>query len=168
MEFTNDLPSRSLDHQTIEIDDLAAYPQYLETIAQWHQQQWAHLNPGETLALRIQRMQGYLLNSLIPTMYIAQQNELLLGSAMIVFDEMETHPELNPWLASVYVDKNNRQQGIGSLLVRHVMAKAKNHNISTLYLYTPDQAPFYQHLGWKTISEEHLHAEPVTLMKVDF
>lgn len=166
MEFTDTQSLNSPTREVIEICDLTDHPQYLGTLAGWHQQQWAHLNPGETLAMRVQRMRGYLLEPFIPTMYIAREDDKLLGSAMIVIDEMETHLELGPWLASVYIDERYRKLGIGSLLVRHVMAKAKENGVATLYLYTPDQAPFYQHLGWQILDEECYQGETVTLMKI--
>ena len=34
------------------IVNLKKAPEHLETIAQWHQAEWSHLNPGETLEQR--------------------------------------------------------------------------------------------------------------------
>jgi len=149
----------------LQIIDLKHKPQYLEQLAHWHQHQWQHLNPGETLGKRIVRMQAYLDNRLIPSTYIALRNNTLLGSAALVDNDMETHTELGPWIASVYVDSMHRQQGIGSRLVLHVMQQAQQSGIRQLFLFTPDRQSFYTRIGWQIYGREHYHGEPVTLMQ---
>ncbi len=146
--------------------DLSEQPHYLSTLAAWHQQEWAHLNPGSSLENRIEKMQDYLGDGLVPSTFIFKQHEQLAGSAAIVVCDMGTHTELTPWLASVFVAPHMRRQGIGTQLVKHVMSQAKMAGISTLYLFTPDQSAFYQTLGWSVIAEEVYCETAVTLMQV--
>ena len=138
----------------------------LETLARWHQQEWSQLNPGETLEQRIKRMQPFLNDNLIPSTYIAFDNNLY-GSAAIVESDMDNRPELSPWLASVFVKPEYRNQGIGSALVRHVMQQAKLSNVEKLYLYTPDRETFYHKLGWNHIDTVHYHGHEVVIMEAD-
>ena len=138
----------------------------LEMLAQWHQQQWSTLNPGETLEQRIIRMQPFLNDELIPSTYIAF-DDILFGSAAIVESDMDSRPCLSPWLASVFVKPEYRNRGIGSALVRHVMQQAKLSDIEKLYLYTPDREAFYLRLGWKRIDTEHYHGHEVVIMVAD-
>jgi N-acetylglutamate synthase-like GNAT family acetyltransferase len=102
---------------------------------------------------------------LVPSTFIAKTTELL-GSAAIVENDMDTKPELTPWLASVFVAPEYRNQGIGSQLVKHVMQKAKQAGIKAIYLFTPDQTIFYQKLGWEVISTEEYREHSVTVMRV--
>lgn len=101
----------------------------------------------------------------IPTTFIAVDADTLLGSAAVVEQDMETRPDLAPWLASVYVAESARSRGIGTQLVRRVMRVAREHGIMPLYLFTPDREAFYKKLGWQTISEEEYHDDRVTVMK---
>lgn len=149
----------------MQILDLRDEPQQIPKLAEWHHQQWASLNPGGSLEKRIVKMQDYLSDKLLPSTFIAKTTELL-GSAAIVENDMDTKPELTPWLASVFVAPEYRNQGIGSQLVKHVMQKAKQAGIKAIYLFTPDQTIFYQKLGWEVISTEEYREHSVTVMRV--
>lgn len=138
-------------------------PEYLTTLAGWHQQEWAALNPGETLDMRISRMQTYLNNDFIPTTYIIKQ-EVLIGSAAITSNDMGSHSELSPWLASVFVAPEYRQRGIGKKLVLHVMQQARINGTDKIYLYTPGNEHFYKNLGWVTLNSEIYHGQQVDVM----
>ncbi|MFM8342827.1 MAG: GNAT family N-acetyltransferase [Methylomonas sp.] len=149
----------------MQILDLRDAPQQIPKLAEWHHQQWASLNPNGSLEKRIVKMQDYLSDELIPSTFIAKTSRLL-GSAAIVDNDMETWPELTPWLASVFVAPEYRRQGVGSQLVKHVMHKAKHAGIEAMYLFTPDQANFYQKLGWEVIANEEYRGHSVMVMRV--
>jgi GNAT superfamily N-acetyltransferase len=149
----------------MKIIDLRQDPQHLNTLAQWHHDQWAYLHPGGSLAGRIEKMAAYLGDTFIPTIFIAK-NPDILGSAAIVAHDMDTRPDLTPWLASVYVAPEHRKKGVGAELVRHVMREARQAGIKTFYLFTPDQEHFYQKLGWRTLRKESYHGHDVTVMQV--
>lgn len=146
--------------------DLACEPQHISTLAAWHHQQWQALNPGDTLELRIARMQSYLDDNLLPSTFICLKDQQLTGSAALVKSDMDSHSELTPWLASVFVAPDFRRRGIGSKLVEHVMQRARQAGIARLYLFTPDHAEFYRRLGWSSIAEEHYRGLQVSLMSV--
>ena len=150
----------------MQILNLNNAPQYIPQLAAWHHQEWASLNPGRTLEQRIEYMQSYLGDDLVPSTFIAL-GPALLGSAAITLNDMDTRPELTPWLASVFVAPPCRNQGVGSLLVQHAMLQAKAARISTLFLFTPDRVSFYQRLGWQTLMPEHYRNHPVTIMYVE-
>lgn len=152
---------------SLELADLRAYPEYLPQLAAWHHQEWQALNPGQTLAQRIQAMQAYLGAGFVPTTYIAKANGVL-GSAAIISHDMDNKPELTPWLASVYVAPEYRNQGVGSRLVQHILKQAAAAGLSRLYLFTPDRASFYQRLGWQVLSTESYRGHPVTVMVFRF
>jgi len=150
----------------MKIVNLKAVPSELPVLAKWHQQEWADLNPGKSLKDRINKMQAYLENGFVPSTYVAIADELL-GSAAIVKCDMDTRAELEPWLASVYVAKSQRGNGIGTALVKHIMQKAAHNGIERLYLFTPGQKEFYQGLGWQYLEQTQYHDQQVTIMYVD-
>ena len=150
----------------MQILDLRNEPQHISQLAEWHHQEWSSLNPGRTLEQRIESMQSYLGDDLVPSTFIAK-DATLMGSAAIIVSDMETKPELTPWLASVFVRPDFRNRGVGGLLVQHVMQQARIAGIEQLYLFTPDRASFYRRLGWKTLSEEQYREHRVTIMSVE-
>ena len=148
----------------MEILNLRACPEYLPVLAQWHHNEWLDLNPGQTLTQRIEKMQAYLDDNFIPSTFVAK-DKTILGSASILANDMETRPQLSPWLASVFVAPEYRNRGVGTQLVLHVMAQAKNEGIKTLYLFTPDKTGFYKNLGWHTLSVMNYHGHEVSIMQ---
>lgn len=153
------------------LQELKEAPEYLAQLAQWHHAEWTHLNPGLTLQERMEEMQDHLNADSVPTTFVAHkvsdatdQSPILLGSASVIANDMDTKPELRPWLASVYVDVEQRKQGVGGALVKQVMAFAKANGVKDLYLFTPDQKHFYQNLGWQVIEETDYRGEAVTVM----
>lgn len=149
----------------VDIVDLKFVPQFLPTLAEWHHREWAYLNPGRSLEQRIADMQEHLHETLVPSTWVAVVDSTPAGSASLLHADMDTHPELTPWLASVYVAPDFRRRGIASQLVQQVMTQAQQHGIATLYLFTPDQALLYASLGWRIINEEEYFGGQVTLMK---
>lgn len=148
--------------------DLASAPHHLPQLAAWHHAEWAHLNPGRSREELAAQMQEYLAATPLPRMFIAEADGRLLGSAALVAGDMDSHPELGPWLANVYVDAAQRGQGLGRLLVRAVMDHARALGLPRIYLFTPDQAAFYAALGWTPVLTEAFHGETVTVMRHDF
>jgi N-acetylglutamate synthase-like GNAT family acetyltransferase len=151
----------------LKIINLRSAPEHVLTIAKWHHEQWGYLNPGGTVNTRVEKMQRYLTGVAMPSMYICVDGDKVLGTAALVESDMDSHPELSPWLASVYVRADYRRQGIGAQLVNKVVAVAKTLGHSPLYLFTPDQSHFYQHLGWQFIAQESYRGGEATLMKIE-
>ena len=135
------------------IDDLANRAELIPTLARWHLAQWAYLNPGDALERRIARLQNHCGSEAIPTTFVAH--------------DMDTHPELSPWLASVYVAPEFRRQGIGSALVRRVGEEARKLGHQNCYLFTPDRDAFYTQLGWRISSREAYRGEIEIVMELE-
>jgi N-acetylglutamate synthase-like GNAT family acetyltransferase len=130
-------------------DRLAALP----TLAQWQHDEWGHLRPGDTLEKRRARLQSFCKRDRIPLTVVALEDGEVLGSASLIFHDMETRMELTPWLAAVFVGEQHRRKGIGAELVRRIMAEAGKLDVPLLYLYTVHSERFYAALGW--VLHEH-------------
>jgi N-acetylglutamate synthase-like GNAT family acetyltransferase len=148
------------------IINLKERPHFIPTLAAWHYVQWGYLNPGVSLETRIEKMQKYLGDEPIPSTYLWVDEDDLIGSAALVKSDMDTHPELTPWLASVYVKLEGRGSGVGAALVNHIVQKAREQNLKELFLFTPDREIFYAKLGWHTFAKEEYLGSEVTLMKI--
>lgn len=145
---------------------LADYPQHIPTLAAWHHAQWGHLNPGSTAEGRAERLSQQILHTGIPTTLIAVEDDTMLGSASLVKNDLDTHPALVPFLASVYVAPAYRGRGIASALVQRIMDETRQLGLPTLYLITPDQQRLYGRLGWTALEQVNYRGESVTLMTV--
>ena len=151
----------------VRIENIADYPALVETVARWQWEEWGHLDPTDSLAERITSLRNQTDPNRIPTAYIALEGDEPLGTAALVRHDMDTHRELSPWLASVYVTPAARRRGVASALVRRVVRQAAALGIARLYLYTPDAQGLYEKLGWQAIGTEHFQGHLVTIMAID-
>lgn len=158
------LPQTPLE---IQIDYLAANPEIIPLLAQWHDQEWGHLTGASTVQLRKARLKHHLQRNAIPTTFVALHHEKPVGSASLVANDMAIFTEWIPWLANVYVLPEYRRQGIGAMLVQRVAAEALNLGYPRLYLYTPDQMHFYETMGWQSAHQRHYRGAEMTVMTRD-
>lgn len=151
----------------VRIENIADHPALIEIVARWQWEEWGHLDPADSLAARITGLRDQTDPDRIPTAYIALAGDEPLGTASLVRHDMDTHRELSPWLASVYVTPAARGRGVASALVRRVVRQAATLGITRLYLYTPDAQGLYEKLGWQVIGTEHFEGHGVTIMAID-
>ena len=152
----------------MRIEYLADFPELVPVLAKWHHNQWSYLNPGRSLASRVEELQKYHGRRQIPATVVAMSGDLPVGSASLIAHDMDTHMELSPWLASVFVLPAHRRKGIASALVRRIEREAGELGVRVLYLFTPDQEALYARLHWITISREDYRGERVVVMERKF
>lgn len=149
-----------------QISPLAEVISSIPVLAEWHHREWQHLNSDSyDLEARIHDYRQTALSAHLPVMYVAHLNDNPLGSARLVKNDMQTHPELSPWLASLYVHEQYRRQGIATALIKSIESAALERQFRTLYLFTENQQPLYKNLAWQVISEETYFNEKVTIME---
>jgi len=146
---------------------LADYPQFVPLINKWLFQEFSHLTIESSERKWLIALKKKLHKKKIPTSFVAISGENPIGFACLVHQDMETHKHLTPWLAGVYVIPEQRRQGIGTRLVLHAMAEAKELSITTLYLFTPDKKSFYERLGWNVLEQTDYRGVNVFVMSVD-
>ncbi|CAM3685463.1 GNAT family N-acetyltransferase [Parendozoicomonas haliclonae] len=148
----------------MEIRNLNACPEALPALAEWHYDEWAHLYPKETLASFTNDLARGLSEETLPTTLVVYEQGEIIGSASLIEDDMDSHPELSPWLANVFIREDHRGRGLGQLIAKAIMDFAKAKNIDEMFLFTPDQQTFYERLGWTLRNRESYHGEDVSLM----
>jgi N-acetylglutamate synthase-like GNAT family acetyltransferase len=148
----------------VRIDYLANHPDCVPQIAEWFYREWAPLYKDvglHEIALRIGSRLNY---DKIPLTIIALRGRELIGTAGLKESDMDTHPEISPWLAGLYVAEKERCKGIGKMLVDKIVTIAGELKISRLFLFTPCQEPFYKKMGWELLTRESYHEHLVSIM----
>ena len=138
--------------------------EYVFQLATWHHNEWLHLNPGATLEERTARYKKSVLTQSLPEIMIACEGDKLLGSVTLDKEDMDTRKFLTPWLASLFVEPDNRGRGIASALIKFCVNYAKQQGFKNLYLFTEDQRDFYQHRGWHFVEALEYRNAEVDLM----
>jgi GNAT superfamily N-acetyltransferase len=150
---------------SIKISPLHGCPYLAPVVAQWHFDEWGHLYPGGTVHGWLDHVRTRMNTDRIPMTVVAlDDRDEPIGTAALTEHDMETHPELSPWLGGVYVIPTARRCGVASALVRYLMGSAANLGIRDLYLHTSGANGLYRRLGWRALSRELYMGEDVTVM----
>ena len=148
----------------MQIELLADRLEFIPQLAKWHDQEFGYLRPGFSIADRIRMLHERSGRHELPISFVASSGDELLGSAMLIAHDMDTHPQYSPWLAGVFVSPAHRRRGIGRALSEHVAREAARLGFTTLYLYTPSAQDFYSEFGWSTLERAHYRGVDVTIM----
>lgn len=148
----------------MQIAYLADHPQHIPTVAHWQYEEWGHLNPGDSVQGRIERLSQHTGRPGLPTTLIALAHDTVLGSAGLVVNDLRSQPALTPFLASVYVAPAYRRRGVATALVTQAKVVIQQLGLPVLYLITPDQQNLYARLGWQAQGDLEYRGELVTLM----
>ena len=139
----------------------------IQPVAKWLYDQWGCHLPGrsiETAEFALKQQPG---PDGLPFTLIAVEAEEPVGVARLVASDLEGRPDLQPWLASVFVPIRKRSQGIGASVCAEIVKYARELGFPTIYLFTPDRAAFYERQGWSVIGQESHCDTEVTLMKFE-
>ena len=146
------------------IEHLADHPEALPILAEWQHAEWGHIRPGDTVEKRAERLRAYSNRDRIPLTVVAMENHEVLGSASLIEHDLDTRPELSPWLASVYVGVPFRHRGIASELVQRIVEEAAKLEVSLLYLYTAHSERLYASLGWRLMERTSYRDQSIVIM----
>ena len=149
----------------MQIVHLRERPIYIKTIAKWLYNEWGHLRPNSSLDSAVEKIKKRVKGKDIPSIFVAELEGNPIGTISLVEHDLEIRPELTPWLASLYVRKDCRGQGIGCQLVFFFESFARKLNIEKVYLYTPNQQKLYSTLGWTEREELEYLSRKVTIME---
>ena len=81
--------------------------------------------------------------------------------------DLDSRPDLSPWLGGLYVEPAFRGRGHAARLVCEVEEAARAASVSTLWLYTLNAEALYLRLGWQHAGVEQEDGRDVLLMRRD-
>ncbi|MBN1686643.1 MAG: GNAT family N-acetyltransferase [Spirochaetales bacterium] len=148
----------------LTVDFLKNYPQYLESVAKWIFAEWGSSSGDPTVDSTRVRIAKRMRDDAIPLTMIALLDGEPAGTVSLKIDDMDTRPDLTPWLAGVYVKEGMRERGIGSVMVKAAEETAKRLGTRRLYLFTPNRRSFYERMMWDFLENAEYRGEQVTIM----
>ncbi len=132
---------------------LCDYPQYTEIVAKWIFEEFVKsIRPEVTFDMVLDRVKEKNKYD-IPVTLIVLEGDLCLGTVSLSNNDLKNRPDLEPWLASLIVNKEFRNREIGKILVDEIIKIAKNRGYKQLYLRTEKAVDYYKKLGWGYIEE---------------
>lgn len=103
----------------------------------------------------------------LPRFYLLLKNEKIIGCCCLVTNDFISRHDLIPWLAGIYIEKNERGKQLGNLLMKHAEGDAKKIGYSQIFL-TTDHDGYYEKYGWHRIEDGYeLDGESTRIYKKD-
>ena len=131
----------------IEIVNLADDTKHIEEMSAWVWEEWSKQG-GAKLEDIIYRTKHSICKGKVPQVYIAKHGDELVGTASIWHNDLTTRQDLTPWLAALYIKKEHRGRGVGTLLQNKIIEVAKELGYDNIYLIT-EHENYYEKTGWK-------------------
>jgi GNAT superfamily N-acetyltransferase len=91
----------------------------------------------------------------------------LVGMVSLKFHDLDTRPDLDPWLGGLLVLPEWRNRGIGTMLTHRATDEARRLNISPLYLWTHSAERLYRKLGWQVVERTNYFGKEAVVMAID-
>ncbi len=151
----------------MEIEYLADHKAVIPTLARWSSDEWSYLHPERALSDVEKAMSERSNKEHIPLGLVAFDSGKVIGMIALKTSDLESRPNLSPWLAGLYVDKKHRSKGVGTKLVLAIEKEAARLGVSKIFLYTPDAKDFYSKLSWIVRERTECQGYSVTVMEKD-
>jgi len=95
---------------------------------------------------------------------VSRLTDNVIGTVSLLKDDMETRPDLNPWIGCLFVLPEWRHRGLGAALVGEGEKLARRMHLPRLYLFAAKETALYWRLGWTEIGRESYEGSWTTLM----
>lgn len=151
----------------VHIAPLADHPELVPTITKWIYGEWGRFDASRDFDHWLASVQRRTVPDRVPTAVVAFADGEPVATASLIEADMDTHPELTPWLADVFVLPEYRGRGLGSAVAQAIMDAAGRIGLKRLYLFTADAQEVYARLGWEEFAREDYHGRDATLMRFE-
>ncbi len=145
----------------------AERPDLVSVTARWRWEAFAQ-GQGRSLAeVTAAEAAGAATTGPMPRTAVLLVNDEPVGMASLAAHDLDSRPDLTPWLAGVFVAPHARGRGYAARLVAAVEAEAVARGIPTLWLYTRNAEGLYARIGWRTVETFTYRERRYALMRRD-
>ena len=103
----------------------------------------------------------------LPLTLVALNRGELVGMVSLKFHDMDTRPDLDPWLGGLLVLPEWRNRGVGTTLMHRATEEAHRLNVPRLYLWTHSAEKLYHKLGWQVVERTNYFGMEAVVMQID-
>ena len=159
----------------IAIDYLANCPEFLDALAQlsWREWQEIYQQREQTLDDCLKNYRERMNSDRLPLTLVAVRAGLaadcreLVGMVSLKYHDMDTRPDLDPWLGGLLVLPEWRNQGVGTMLMHRATEEARRLKVPRLYLWTHSAEGLYRKLGWQVVERSDYFGKEAVVMEID-
>jgi GNAT superfamily N-acetyltransferase len=154
----------------IVIDYLANCPQLIDKLARLSFLEWqdVYQQRKQTLEDTVKNYRGRMNTDRLPLTLVALHGGgELAGMVSLKFHDMDTRPDLDPWLGGLLVLPEWRNRGMGTILMHRATEEARRLNVAQLYLWTHTAEGLYHKLGWQIVEGTNYFGKEAVVMQID-
>ena len=159
----------------IAIDYLANCPELVDELARLSWKEWPEVyeQRKQTLEHSVKNYRERMNTDRLPLTFVAVRAGLaitcreLVGMVSLKFHDMDTRPDLDPWLGGLLVLPKWRNQGVGTMLMRRATEEARRLDVPQLYLWTHSAERLYDKLGWQVVERTNYFGKAAVVMQID-
>ena len=159
----------------IAIDYLANCPELIDELARlsWKEWQDVYQQRKQTLEDSLKNYRDRMNTDRLPLTLVAVRSGLavnrreLVGMVSLKFHDMDTRPDLDPWLGGLLVLPEWRNRGVGTILMHRATEEARRLNVPQLYLWTHTAEALYHRLGWQLVERTNYFGKEAAVMQID-
>ena|SRR5947209_395753 len=155
--------------RNISIEYLVNRPEFLQELARlsWREWQDVYEQRGQTLEHSVKNYQERMNTDRLPMTLVAVEDSELLGMVSLKFHDMDTRPDLDPWLGGLLVLPQWRNRGIGTMLIQRATEEARRLKKPRLYLWTYSAEALYRRLGWRVVERSRYFGQDAVVMQIE-
>jgi len=153
----------------IAIDYLASCPELAGELARlsWKEWQDVYQRREQTLEDSLKNYRERMNTERLPLTLVALHGSELVGMVSLKFHDMDTRPDLDPWLGGLFVLPEWRNRGVGTMLMHRATEEARRLNVPRLYLWTHSAEGLYYKLGWQVVERSDYFGKEAVVMQND-
>ena len=154
---------------TIVIDYLANHAELIDEVAKLSWTEWSEVyqQRKQTLAHSVRNYRERMNTDRLPLTLVALHAGELMGMVSLKFHDMDTRPDLDPWLGGLLVLPGWRNRGVATMLMHRATEQADRLGVRQLYLWTHSAEGLYHKLGWEVVERTNYFGKPAVVMHID-
>jgi len=152
----------------VTVDYLAHHPHFADELARWSWNEWRSIyeERGQTFEHALKNYRERTNVDCLPLALVALDGGELIGTVSLKFNDLDTRPELDPWLGGVFVIPEWRGRGVATLLMQRAVEAAAKLGLTKLYLWTSSAEGLYQKLGWQVVERSEYCGKDIVIMEI--
>jgi GNAT superfamily N-acetyltransferase len=152
----------------IVIDYLVNCPEHIDEVARLSWKEWQDIyeQRKQTLEDSLKNYRERMNTDRLPLTLVGLHGGELVGMVSLKFHDMDTRPDLDPWLGGLFVIPEWRNRGVGTMLMHRATEEARRLNVPQLYLWTHTAEALYRKLGWQLVERSNYFGKEAAVMQI--
>jgi|GEM_PF-160119 len=140
-----------LINSAMTIINIREEKQYIPQVSEWIYNEFISGKIPDVSQQKIEEAIEKRQSDVIPMTFIAKIGSCCIGTISLFKNDLHERTDLSPWLAALYVSKEWRGIGLGTLLIECIERITVKAGYNKLYLRTEEAAEYYSKLCWTQI-----------------